>query len=147
MHAIRMQTEIGREISETGIVPEFVYLGQFWDGDKPLFEDVDIDLDELPDGTVLRVTYTTFDRNPWYFRKEPSNTGEPWVKLDREGEEYPRIDRSGVCSPASPSTSTHGARQRSLTTKSTRWWGLAYMDTHLVAPSFTVWTQETLTSC
>lgn len=34
MHAIKMQTEIGREISETGIVPEFVYLGQFWDGDK-----------------------------------------------------------------------------------------------------------------
>ena len=91
MHAIRMQTEIGREISETGIVPEFVYLGQFWDGDKPLFEDVDIDL-------VLRVTYTTFDRNPWYFRKEPSNTGEPWVKLGREGEESPRIDRSGVSS-------------------------------------------------
>lgn len=88
MHAIKMQTEIGREISETGIVPEFVYLGQVWDGDKPLFEDVDIDLDELPDGTVLRVTYTTFDRNPWYFRKEPSNTGEPWVKLDRDTGSY-----------------------------------------------------------
>lgn len=101
MHAIKMQTEIGREISETGIVPKFVYLGQFWDGDKPLFEDVDIDLNELPDGTVLRVTYTTFDRNPWYFRKEPSNTGEPWVKLDQEGEEYPRIDRSGVSSQRS----------------------------------------------
>lgn len=38
MHAIRMQTEIGREISETGIIPEFVYLGQFWDDDKPLWD-------------------------------------------------------------------------------------------------------------
>lgn len=101
MHAIKMQTESGREISETGIVPQFVYLGQFWDDGKPLFENVDIDpegLDELPDDTVLRVKRTTFDLNPWYFRKEPSNTGEPWVKLDREGEEYPRIDRSGFSS-------------------------------------------------
>lgn len=84
MHAIKMQTESGREISETGIVPQFVYLGQFWDDGKPLFENVDIDpegLDELPDDTVLRVKRTTFDLNPWYFRKEPSNTGEPWVKL------------------------------------------------------------------
>lgn len=29
MHAIKMQTEIGREISETGIVPQYIYLGQF----------------------------------------------------------------------------------------------------------------------
>lgn len=29
MHAIRMQTEIGREISETGIVPELPYFGPF----------------------------------------------------------------------------------------------------------------------
>lgn len=98
MHAIKMQTESGREISETRIVPRFVYLGQFWDGDKPLFERVDIDLDELPDGTILRINRTTFDQNSLYFRKEPSNTGEPWVKLDREGEEYPRIDRSGFSS-------------------------------------------------
>lgn len=95
MHAIKMQTEIGREISETGIVPQFVYLGQFWDDGKPLFENVDIDpegLDELPDGTVLRVKRATFDLNPWYFRKEPSNTGEPWVKLDREGETHHYIN-------------------------------------------------------
>lgn len=76
MRAIRMQTEIGREISETGIVPEFVYLGQFWDGDKPLFEDVDIDpndLGSLPEGTVLKVDPKInpghFYANPLYFRK------------------------------------------------------------------------------
>lgn len=92
MHVIKMQTEIGREISETGIVPQFVYLGQFWDGDKPLFERVDIDLDELPDGTILRINRTTFDQNPPYFRKEPSNTGEPWVKLDRDGETHHYIN-------------------------------------------------------
>lgn len=57
MHAIKMQTESGREISETGIVPQFVYLGQFWDGDKPLFERVDIDLDELPDGTAIEIMH------------------------------------------------------------------------------------------
>ena len=92
MYAIKMQTESGREISETGIVPQYVYLGQFWDGDKPLFERVDIDLDELPDGTILRVDRTTFDQNALYFRKEPSNTGEPWVKLDRDGETHHYIN-------------------------------------------------------
>lgn len=98
MHAIRMQTEIGREISETRIVPQYVYLGQFWDGDKPLFENIDVNLDEMPDGTVLRVKYASSYHYPWYFRKEPSNTGEPWVKLDQEEDGYPRIDRSGVSS-------------------------------------------------
>ena len=93
MHAIKMQTESGREISETGIVPQYVYLGQFWDGDKPLFERVDIDIDELPDGTILRINRTTFDQKPLYFRKEPSNTGEPWAKLDREGETHHYIER------------------------------------------------------
>lgn len=95
MHAIKMQTESGREISETGTVPQLVYIGQFWYNNKPLFENIDIDtdgLDSLPEGTVLRVNRTTFDQNPLYFRKEPSNTGEPWAKLDRDGETHHYIN-------------------------------------------------------
>lgn len=59
MHAIKMQTEIGREISEKGIVPELPYFGPFWDNDnQPLFEEIDIDPNDLgsfPEGTVLKV--------------------------------------------------------------------------------------------
>lgn len=53
---------------------------------KPLFERINIDsdgLDNLPDGTILRVDRDTRYHNSLYFRKEPSNTGEPWAKLDR----------------------------------------------------------------
>ena len=60
--------------------------------DAPIFERVDIDLDELPDGTILRINRTTFDQNSLYFRKEPSNTGEPWAKLDRDGETHHYIN-------------------------------------------------------
>lgn len=93
MRAIKIQTKAGRKMSETGFIPYFCNLGRFWDdNNKPLFERVDINLDELPDGTVLRVNRETFDQNPLYFRKEPSNTGEPWVKLDREGETHHYIN-------------------------------------------------------
>ena len=93
MRAIKMQTNTGRTMSETGVVPRLFHLGQFWDGDKPLFENVNVDLDDLPDGTVLRVNRHLFDQNPQYFRKEPSNTGEPWAKLDRENETHHYIER------------------------------------------------------
>ena len=87
MRAIKIQTKAGREMSETGIIPRFVSLGQFWEDGKPLFETVNIDPDDLPEGTVLKINRETFDQNPLYLRKEPSNTGEPWAKLDRAEEE------------------------------------------------------------
>lgn len=87
MRAIKIQTKAGREISETGIIPRFISLGQFWKDGKPLFETVNIDPDDLPEGTVLKINRETFDQNPLYLRKEPSNTGEPWAKLDRAEEE------------------------------------------------------------
>ena len=34
-------------------------------------------LDNLPEGTILRVDRDTHYHNSLYFRKEPSNTGEP----------------------------------------------------------------------
>lgn len=95
MHAIKIQTKAGRKMSETGFIPYFCNLGRFWYNNKPMFENIDIDpdgLDSLPDGTVLRANRTTFDQNPLYFRKEPSNTGEPWAKLDRDGETHHYIN-------------------------------------------------------
>ena len=86
MHAKKIQTKAGRKMSENGFIPELFLLGSFWDGNKPLFENVDIDLDELPEGTILRVNREVCDRNPLYFRKEASTTGEPWVRLYKENE-------------------------------------------------------------
>lgn len=93
MHAIRMQTEIGREISEKGIVPELPYFGPFWnDNDQPLFEEIDINLDELPEGTVLKVDRGHFYANTVYFRKESKG----WMRLPIEGEyPYPHMPISG----------------------------------------------------
>lgn len=86
MHAMKIQTKAGRKMSETGFIPELFNLGSFWDGNKPLFERVDIDLDELPKGTVLRVNRETIDANPLYFRKEATTTNQPWVRLSKESE-------------------------------------------------------------
>ena len=86
MHAKKIQTTFGRKIFEKGFVPERGHLPSFWEGSKPLFEHVDIDLDELPEGTILRVNREAFDRNALYFRKEASTTGEPWVRLYKENE-------------------------------------------------------------
>lgn len=100
MHAKKIQTSFGRKIYEAGFVPERGHLGSFWDKGKPLFERVDIDpdgLDDLPEGTILRVNRETFDRHPFYFRKELSETGETWVLLHKEGE-TPLTDRSVVSS-------------------------------------------------
>lgn len=58
---------------------------------KPLFERINIDsdgLDNLPDGTILRIDRDMRYPNSLYFRKEPGNTGEPWTKIDREGESH-----------------------------------------------------------
>lgn len=91
-----MQTEIGREISETGIVPELPYFGPFWDNDnQPLFEEIDIDPNDLgsfPEGTVLKVDPKInpgyFYANPLYFRKEDKG----WMRLPIESEyPYPRM--------------------------------------------------------
>lgn len=96
MHAIKMQTESGREISEKGIVPELPYFGPFWDNDdQPLFEEIDIDpnhLGSLPEGTVLKVDPKInpghFYANPLYFRKEDKG----WMRLPIESEyPYPRM--------------------------------------------------------
>lgn len=93
MHVIKMQTEIGREIFETSIVPELPYFGPFWDNDgQPLFEEIDINLDELPEGTILKVDPKInpghFYANPLYFRKEDKG----WMRLSIESEyPYPRM--------------------------------------------------------
>jgi hypothetical protein len=96
MRAIKIQTKAGRKMSETGIIPTFFHIGNFWTMDhKPLFERISIDadgLDNLPDGTILRVDRDVRYPNSLYFRKEPSNTGEPWAKLDREGETHHYIN-------------------------------------------------------
>lgn len=88
MHAIKMQTEIGREISEKGIVPELPYFGPFWDNDnQPLFEEIDIDPNDLgsfPEGTVLKVDRGHFYANAVCFRKESKG----WMRLPIESE-YP----------------------------------------------------------
>ena len=93
MHAIKMQTAIGREIFETGIVPELPHFGPFWnDNDQPLFEEIDINLDELPEGTVLKVDRGHFYANAVYFRKESKG----WMRLPIEGEyPYPHMPISG----------------------------------------------------
>ena len=93
MHVIKMQTEIGREISEKGIAPELPYFGPFWnDNDQPLFEEIDINLDELPEGTVLKVDRGHFYANTVYFRKESKG----WMRLPIEGEyPYPHMPISG----------------------------------------------------
>lgn len=101
MHAIKMQTHAGRKMSETGVAPRLLHIGKFWEDNEPLFETVDVNLDDLPEGTVLRVDRHRFDQNPWYFRKEPSNTGEPWAKLDREGETHHYIERPMFSSQSS----------------------------------------------
>lgn len=97
MHAIKIQTKAGRKMSETGIIPAFFHIGNFWTMDhKPLFERINIDsdgLDNLPEGTILRVDRDVRYPNSLYFRKEPSNTGEPWAKLDRDGETHHYIER------------------------------------------------------
>lgn len=84
MRAIKIQTKAGRKMSETGIIPAFFHIGNFWTMDhKPLFERINIDsdgLDNLPDGTILRVDRDVRYPNSLYFRKEPSNTGGPWAK-------------------------------------------------------------------
>lgn len=82
MHAIKIQSKAGRKMSENGFIPEISIPIPFWNGDKPLFEHVDIDLDELPEGTVLRL----FGKNALYFRKEASDTGLPWIRLYKENE-------------------------------------------------------------
>ncbi len=93
MHAIKMQTDIGREISEKGIVPELPHFGPFWDNDdQPLFEEIDINLAELPEGTVLKVDPKInpghFYANSLYFRKEDKG----WMRLPIESEyPYPRM--------------------------------------------------------
>lgn len=96
MHAIKIQTKAGRKMSETGIIPAFFHIGNFWTfTHEPLFERINIDsdgLDNLPDGTILRVDRDVRYPNSLYFRKEPSNTGEPWAKLDREGETHHYIN-------------------------------------------------------
>ena len=46
----------------------------------------------LPEGTILRVDRDTHYHNSLYFRKEPSNTGETWAKLDRDGETHHYIN-------------------------------------------------------
>ena len=97
MHAKKIQTAFGRKIFEKGFVPKRGHLGSFWEGGKPLFERVDIDLDELPEGTILRVNREVLDRNPLCFRKETSTTGEPWVRLHKEGE-TPLNDHAAVSS-------------------------------------------------
>lgn len=86
MRAIKIQSKAGRKMSENGFIPEISILIPFWNGDKPLFEHVDIDLDELPEGTVLRVNQRLFDENALYFRKEVSATGLPWIRLYKENE-------------------------------------------------------------
>jgi hypothetical protein len=92
MRAIKIQTAAGRKMSETGIIPKLFHIGNFWTMDnKPRFERINIGadgLDNLPEGTVIRVDRDTYSCNSLYFRKEPSNTGEPWAKLDREGETH-----------------------------------------------------------
>lgn len=47
MHAKKIQTSFGRKIFEKGFIPERGHLGSFWEGSKPLFEIVDIDLDGI----------------------------------------------------------------------------------------------------
>lgn len=86
MRAKKIQTTFGRKIFEKGFIPKHGHLNSFWEGSKPLFEIVDIDLDELPEGTILRVNREVRDQNPLYFRKETSTTGEPWMRLRKEGE-------------------------------------------------------------
>lgn len=86
MHAIKIQSKAGRKMSENGFIPEISILIPFWNGDKPLFEHVDIDLDELPEGTVLRVNRELFGKNALYFRKEVSDTGLPWIRLYKKNE-------------------------------------------------------------
>ena len=87
MRAIKIQSKAGRKMSENGFIPEISIPISFWNGDKPLFEHVDIDLDELPEGTVLRVNLKLFDKNVLYFRKEVSATGLPWIRLYKENED------------------------------------------------------------
>ena len=80
-----MQTEIGREIFETGIVPEIPHFGPFWnDNGQPLFEEISINLDELPEDTILNVDRGHFYANSVCFRKESKG----WMRLSIEGE-YP----------------------------------------------------------
>lgn len=86
MHAIKIQSKAGRKMSENGFIPEISIPIPFWNGDKQLFEHVDIDLDKLPEGTVLRVNQRLFDENALYFRKEVSATGLPWIRLYKENE-------------------------------------------------------------
>lgn len=86
MRAKKIQTAFGRKIFEKGFIPKHGHLNSFWEGSKPLFEIVDIDLDELPEGTILRVNREVRDQNPLYFRKEVSATGLPWIRLYKENE-------------------------------------------------------------
>lgn len=53
MRAKKIQTAFGHKIFEKGFIPKHGHLNSFWEGSKPLFEIVDIDLDELPEGTIL----------------------------------------------------------------------------------------------
>lgn len=87
MRAIEIQSKAGRKMSENGFIPEISILIPFWNGDKRLFEHVDIDLDELPEGTVLRVNLELCSTNALYFRKEVSATGLPWIRLYKENED------------------------------------------------------------
>lgn len=87
MRAIKIQSKAGRKMSENGFIPKISIPITFWNGDKPLFERVDIDLDELPEGTVLRVNRDLFGKNALYFRKEVSATGLPWIRLYKENED------------------------------------------------------------
>lgn len=86
MRAKKIQTTFGRKIFEKGFIPKHGHLPSFWEGSKPLFEIVDIDLDELPEGTILRVNREVRDQNPLYFRRETGTTGKPWIRLRKEGE-------------------------------------------------------------
>lgn len=86
MRAKKIQTTFGRKIFEKGFIPKRGHLDSFWEGSKPLFEIVDIDLDELPEGTILRVNREVRDQNPLYFRRETGTTGESWMLLRKEGE-------------------------------------------------------------
>ena len=60
MRAIKIQTKAGRKMSETGIIPAFFHIGNFWTfTHEPLFERISIDadgLDNLPDGTISHGT-------------------------------------------------------------------------------------------